>query len=98
VPGCKTICMYIEEHLPVEFEELACPSCTKRVKYIYAIECVNIGDDNIDDDHDVLFEFSATVTCPRCARKSIPSRVAANLRRIKRVKIGPACFEIELYE
>lgn len=95
VPGCKTLYMHIEEHLPVEFEELPCPSCTKKVRYIYTIECVEISDDSADD---TLFEFSATVTCPRCARKSMPSRIVASLRRIKRVKIGPACFEFEFYE
>jgi hypothetical protein len=93
VPGCKTLCMYIEEHLPVEFEELPCASCTKKVKYIYAIEYVEIGDDGADD---TVFEFSATVTCPRCTRKSMPRRVAASLRRIKRVKIWPDLFRIRV--
>jgi hypothetical protein len=90
VPGCNNACMAIEEHLPFEFENLPCPSCSKIVKYKFSIECVEI------DRRSSTFEFIATVACPRCTKESVFRRIATTLRRVKRVKVGPTGLELEM--
>jgi len=87
-PECRTVCRFIEEHLPLEFLDLPCVNCGKIVTYKFDIECVRI-------DHS-SFEFAATIKCPTCHRRSTLRRLAESLRRVKRIKISPTSLEIEV--
>ena len=87
-PGCRSVCMFIEEHLPLEFCDLPCVNCGRIVTYKFDIECVRI-------DHG-SFEFAAAVTCPTCHRRSTLKRLAKSLRHVKRIKISPTSLEIEV--
>ena len=87
-PGCRSVCKFIEEHLPLEFHDLPCPNCGRSVTYKFDIKCIRIERDS--------FEFAAAVTCPTCHRRSALRRIAKSLRRIKRIKISPTSLEIDI--
>lgn len=87
---CRTICITITEHLPVEFRDLPCPSCDQVVNYKYTLECLHIDKRK--------YEFTASVTCPRCNKQSVFSRIARSLRRVKRLRVGPTGLELETHD
>jgi hypothetical protein len=87
---CRNVCITITEHLPIEFQDLPCPNCSKIVKYKYKLECVQINERE--------FAFAASVTCPHCEGQSVFRKIAKSLRRIKRVKVGPTGLELETHD
>jgi hypothetical protein len=87
---CRRACITITEHLPIEFQELPCPGCSRIVQYEYRLECVQIAREE--------FAFTASIACPRCKKRSAFRKVTQGLQRIKRLKIGPTGFELETHD
>lgn len=87
---CRNVCMIITEHLPIEFEDLPCPNCSRIVRYKYKLQCVEMTD--------IEFVFTASITCPRCEKRSVFRSIAQSFRRVKRLKVGPTGLELETHD
>jgi hypothetical protein len=84
---CRIVCTIITEHLPLEFQSLPCPDCNRVVKYRYKLECVQMNEEE--------FVFTASISCPRCKRRSVFRKIVQSLHYVKRVRIGPTGLELE---
>ena len=86
-PNCGAVCREVAVRLPAELDGAPCPSCGKAVKFDYRLKLVQTDGGS--------FDFSATVSCPKCTHKSTFQKVVSSLPVIKRLKLGPTGAELE---
>lgn len=86
-PHCGAVVRVITHRVPLELRGLPCSRCQETVDYRVDLRCVTTDARR--------FSFTATVTCPACAQKSVFRRLIDGLRRVRRIQLGPTGMELE---
>jgi hypothetical protein len=78
---CGRLSELITYRVPLELQGLPCTRCRRTVTYEVALDCVWT--------YEGRFRFTAAVTCPSCAHRSVFRRLVDGLSRIRRISVGP---------
>lgn len=87
-PRCGAMARMITHRVPLELQGLSCSQGHEAADYQVALSCVTTDARQ--------FTFTASITCPVCARKSVFRRLIESLRRVRRIQVGPTGVELEL--
>jgi hypothetical protein len=87
-PRCGAMVRMITHRVPLELRGLPCSQSHEAVDFRVELSCVTTDGRR--------FDFTASVTCPVCTRKSVFRKLIESLSRVRRIQVGPTGVELEL--
>jgi hypothetical protein len=88
-PECGAISRLLVEQVSIDLDGLLCEACHMEVDYEITFLWIIA--------HGGEFTFTAMTRCPACAHESMFRRSFDGRSRIRRVKLGPAGLELDLW-
>lgn len=86
-PRCGMVAQVINDAVPVELAEYACPHCGTGQHLVYKVLRVQREAKG--------YVFIAEAVCKNCTRVSLLNRMLRGLGKIRKIKVGPTGVEIE---
>ena len=83
-PNCGAIFEALLHAIPVQTEDFTCPRCKEPEHLDYSI----VPTEKHDDSAPEAYDFSATVSCPKCHRQRTITKTLTRLATIREVTVG----------